>query len=706
MARCDDCIPPPEGSAQVIRDFTGSFAGFAGLPSTPEAARDLTLQEYCDLVQGANDQIRNPSIWQILETDLDSDPAFLEIRANDPDGYAYLVRFVTDFADGDFSIWDGWLAEIDGIKWRFGPSATVGDVLDSNDGENDGEESYPVANPDARTIAPGESVIIDVVANDVFEEGTLPSTFVPFTQPSNGAVREVGAAGRLVYTPAGGFEGVDSFDYTIEDSDGRSARGTVTITVGDPGSSGGSDRRLEDYFPDDLPPFAGWEFEDQLEAYAASGSSDASVTVSSPSIYLDEADGRWSYDESFERIGGETEAFPSGGDGGASGLMDELARTFNEPMLRVGVEFALRVNGFETLEAVENVEDRAPSLLDYIDTVLDGLEGLLTGDDPDAINRIFDEDLRAFEDAQTDDPSNPGDWLIQFFRNTSPSTSQSAISVNLTVGPNATFAEHRDTFFGASIANTVTLGSNDDTAFGNAGADRLFGEEGEDSLSGGVDADTLDGGAGRDTLDGGEGDDWLAGGPDADALEGGPGRDTPSYASLFSALRIETAPNGTVTVAERGAIDTLKSIERIQTADGAVVFDFAGTDEAVTTVYRLYASAFGRTPDEDGLRFWTDRLDAGEQTLASIAGAFVEAPEFLAQFPEALATADPAGFVAAYYRGPLDRAPDPDGQAFWTDRLLALGPEEGTTLLLQAFAASTEFMEASAPLYDDGVFVV
>lgn len=49
--------------------------------------------------------------------------------------------------------------------------------------------------------------------------------------PSDGVV-SVQATGTIIYTPNAGFEGVDTFDYTVADVFGeRSAPATVTVTV-------------------------------------------------------------------------------------------------------------------------------------------------------------------------------------------------------------------------------------------------------------------------------------------------------------------------------------------------------------------------------------------------------------------------------------------------------------------------------------------
>ena len=70
---------------------------------------------------------------------------------------------------------------------------------------------------------------IDVLANDLDPDGDAIS-IVEFTQPVNGSVFAAGG-GILAYTPAEGFEGADSFGYTITDGTGFDD-GVVRVTVG------------------------------------------------------------------------------------------------------------------------------------------------------------------------------------------------------------------------------------------------------------------------------------------------------------------------------------------------------------------------------------------------------------------------------------------------------------------------------------------
>lgn len=89
----------------------------------------------------------------------------------------------------------------------------------------------PTANADADCVACNSSVAIDVLANDT-SPNLLDITSVEIdATPTNGTVA-IQSDGTITYTPNAGFEGVDTFDYTVADVFGeRSAAATVTVTV-------------------------------------------------------------------------------------------------------------------------------------------------------------------------------------------------------------------------------------------------------------------------------------------------------------------------------------------------------------------------------------------------------------------------------------------------------------------------------------------
>lgn len=86
----------------------------------------------------------------------------------------------------------------------------------------------PIAVDDSASTSSGTPVSIDVLANDSDPEGDA-LTVTAVGTPANGSASISG--GRVVYTPAAGFTGSDSFTYTIADAFGATATATVRVTV-------------------------------------------------------------------------------------------------------------------------------------------------------------------------------------------------------------------------------------------------------------------------------------------------------------------------------------------------------------------------------------------------------------------------------------------------------------------------------------------
>ncbi|MBW8311506.1 MAG: tandem-95 repeat protein [Rhizobium sp.] len=88
----------------------------------------------------------------------------------------------------------------------------------------------PLAVDDAGATVGVAPVTTDVLANDSDPEAGPLAVSIAAT-PGNGSVA-VNADGSITYTPAAGFQGTDTYQYTITDAAGLTATATVTITVG------------------------------------------------------------------------------------------------------------------------------------------------------------------------------------------------------------------------------------------------------------------------------------------------------------------------------------------------------------------------------------------------------------------------------------------------------------------------------------------
>jgi VCBS repeat-containing protein len=92
-----------------------------------------------------------------------------------------------------------------------------------------GVNDPPVAVNDGAVTDEDTPVIIDVMNNDSDVDVSDILTVNSVTQGTNGSVAHNGSY--VTYTPAVGFNGTDSFDYTISDGNGGTDTATVTINV-------------------------------------------------------------------------------------------------------------------------------------------------------------------------------------------------------------------------------------------------------------------------------------------------------------------------------------------------------------------------------------------------------------------------------------------------------------------------------------------
>ncbi|MBG7610658.1 tandem-95 repeat protein, partial [Polaribacter sp. BAL334] len=100
----------------------------------------------------------------------------------------------------------------------------------------------PTAVDDIATVnEDSASNVINVLTNDSFggDGPNIGAISIPSATSANGGTVAVNTNGTpndptddtLVYTPAANFNGTDTFDYTITDSNGDQSTATVTVTV-------------------------------------------------------------------------------------------------------------------------------------------------------------------------------------------------------------------------------------------------------------------------------------------------------------------------------------------------------------------------------------------------------------------------------------------------------------------------------------------
>jgi len=100
-------------------------------------------------------------------------------------------------------------------------SVTEGEIEFANDAPQAADDQFTV---DADSV----DNAFDVLANDSDADGDVLS-IVGVSQPANGQVSISGD--QVIYTPAAGYTGGDSFSYTVEDGFGGEASASVAVTV-------------------------------------------------------------------------------------------------------------------------------------------------------------------------------------------------------------------------------------------------------------------------------------------------------------------------------------------------------------------------------------------------------------------------------------------------------------------------------------------
>ncbi len=89
----------------------------------------------------------------------------------------------------------------------------------------------PIAELDEATVAAGESITIDVLANDSDPDGEISNASLIDILDSDNGTGIINNDKTITYTPNQGFAGEDALFYTIEDSDGEISTGIVAIAV-------------------------------------------------------------------------------------------------------------------------------------------------------------------------------------------------------------------------------------------------------------------------------------------------------------------------------------------------------------------------------------------------------------------------------------------------------------------------------------------
>ena len=184
---------------------------------------------------------RPPVAIDDAATTLINTPVAVNVLANDsdPDGDPLAIAGVTTPANGSVVASGGTVTYTPALRFtgvdRFtytiddgrGGTATANVTITVNAAPN----QPPIAVNDAVTTPSGTPVTIDALANDSDPDGD-PLTIASVGTPTLGSATITN--NRVVYTPAAGVAGVDTFNYTINDGRGGTATATITVTIAPP----------------------------------------------------------------------------------------------------------------------------------------------------------------------------------------------------------------------------------------------------------------------------------------------------------------------------------------------------------------------------------------------------------------------------------------------------------------------------------------
>ncbi len=123
--------------------------------------------------------------------------------------------------------------------------------------------------------------------------------------------------------------------------------------------------------------------------------------------------------------------------------------------------------------------------------------------------------------------------------------------------------------------------------------------------------------------------------------------------------------------------------------------------DSADLVYRLYAAAFGRTPDEGGFVYWSKRILAGDINAETLAQQFRLAAEFKAAYGSNLTDRD---YVDKLYSNVLERPSDIGGLDFWTSHLT--GGTYNRDQMMVVFAVSSENIANTVDDITNGYWVI
>ncbi len=409
----------------------------------------------------------------------------------------------------------------------------------------------PIAVDDEAATAVGTDVIIDLLSNDSDPDGDAIH-FYGVPTATNGWV-ETHADGTITYHPNPGFEGVDTFVYTIQDANGATATATVTVTVGDVEPQ--LDGIVQGTDGDDLIDIAytGDPHGDMIdhldEILPGEGPNDDIVIAG---------------DGNDTVISGEGNDDVQGGAG--DDVIDTSGSTpVSDHPVRHG-DPSPDHNPNDDRDFVDGgTGDDTITTGDDADTVMggEGNDTIDSGIDDDIVDGGVGDDTITAGDGNDTVVGGDGDDVIDTSGST-PLSDHPAVFGD--ASPDGNPFDDMDFVDGGAGNDTITTGDD---------ADRILGGTGDDIIDAGIDDDSVDGGEGNDTIIGGDGNDLVNGGAGDDVIDTSGDNPASDYGWALAGLDPDSNPFD-----DRDTVDGGEGDDVITTGDDQdVITGGAGNDE-------------------------------------------------------------------------------------------------------------------------------
>ncbi|RZI41331.1 DUF4214 domain-containing protein [Herbaspirillum sp. HC18] len=222
--------------------------------------------------------------------------------------------------------------------------------------------------------------------------------------------------------------------------------------------------------------------------------------------------------------------------------------------------------------------------------------------------------------------------------------------------------------FGTVIENAKG-GSADDFIVGNDADNCIYGLAGNDTLEGGAGNDTLEGGVGNDILDGGDGNDCFVGIAGNDVLYGGSGSDRLVLSQASSNMQVTKLRADVAIVNDIGGnnVAVLRNVEQVQFSDSLLnLAGVAVTNNLDSILAQIYVAAFRRAPETEGYDYWTKEV--ATRGLTGVADVIFSLDVVKAIYAASMSASQ---FVTTIYTNVFNKSPDVEGLNYWTQQLAA-----------------------------------